>query len=68
MGKKDTLKKKLHMGLLAYILEACKYTITNIKSNALLRIEHQEVANQAKGKTLYAEIEVKVCAERVAIM
>ncbi len=43
VGKRDTLKKKLHLGLMAFILQSISNLICNTRNNILVKIEHQEI-------------------------
>lgn len=41
IGGKDTLKKKLHLGLLAFLLQEIAKLVFNSRQLSVLRIEHQ---------------------------
>ena len=56
VGGRDTLKKKLHLGLLAYLLQVAANQVVRHRSDMFVTIEHKE---SGKNNMVEAEIEVK---------
>jgi dihydrofolate reductase len=65
VGGKDTLKKKIHLGLLAFLLQAASQQIYSHRNSFFVTVEHQESGREAM---VNAHIEVRTGSERVAAL
>jgi len=63
IGGRDTLKKKLHLGLLAYLLQTASLQVQNSSRSFFIKVEHKE---SGKENMVEAHIEVKAGSDRVA--
>lgn len=63
MGGKDTLKKKIHLALLAYLFQAASYLLAS--GNVSVRVEHQESGQSQPLETI---IEGRRGAEKVSLL
>jgi hypothetical protein len=64
IGGKDTLKKKLHLGLLAFLLQETAKLFANSRKLSVVKIEHQQSGKEG----FQAYIEGKKGSERIALL
>ena len=65
VGGRDTLKKKLHMGLLAYLMQVAANSIMTTRKAFFINVEHKE---SGKDSMVEAQIKVKPDSQKLAIM